>query len=84
MVLAGIEDPRIAVASMTCALGITFLGESLGGSLLADYARTLVWLDPDPAHWCWLAPVPPVACCRLDLHPRYHLVRQVKLACLCT
>ena len=56
MVLAGTRDPRIAVASMTCALGITSLGE---GSLLADGAGKLVWLVPDSAHWCWLAPATP-------------------------
>ena len=46
MVLAGTKDPRIAVASMTCALGITSLGNSLSCGLLADCAGTLVWVDP--------------------------------------
>ena len=72
MVLA---DPRVAVASMTCALGITSLGNSLSCSLLAGCVGTLVWLDPDSAHRRWLALVTPATSCQHDLHLGHHLVR---------
>ena len=84
MVLAGTKSPCVAVASMTCALGITSLGESLGGCLLHDFEGALVRLDPDSAHWFWLAPETPAACCQHDLHPGHHLARQLELACRCT
>lgn len=78
MVLSGTKDPRIAVASMTCALGITSLGKRLGCRLLADCAGSFVWLGTDAARWCRLAPTGnPAACCQHDLHPGHHLVRQV-------